>query len=79
MARNCVSVSVGVRVLLAVAAWGAALGLAQATLGGDLARAVHELEQRIELRVRGIAAPAEPQPERSHEDESLEPWELVSV
>jgi hypothetical protein len=79
MARNCVSWVVTLRVALAVASWGAALGLAQATLGGDLGRAVHELEQRIELRVRGVTAPAEPPPERSHEEESFEPWELVSV
>jgi hypothetical protein len=76
MARNCLS---WVRVILAVASWGAALGLAHATLGGDLGRSVHELEQRIELRVRGVSTSPDPQRERSHEDESFEPWELVSV
>jgi hypothetical protein len=77
MARN--RVALGVRLVLAVAAWGAALGLAQATLGGDLGRAVHELEQRIELRVRGAPPAPEPLPERSHEEDPIEPWELVSV
>jgi hypothetical protein len=70
-----------VRIILAVAFWGAALGSSQALLGGDVGRAVRELEQRIEMRVRGAGAPAPPQsqPPRSHEQDSVEPWELVSV
>ena len=63
----------------AVTSWAAAVTVAQAVLGPDLARAAEEVEERIELRLRGLRAPLDPQPERSHEDESLEPWELVSV
>jgi hypothetical protein len=57
----------------------AAITVAQAVLGPDLARAAEQVEERIELQLRGLRAPADPLPERSHEDESFEPWELVSV
>jgi hypothetical protein len=77
MARN--RVALGIRLVLAVAAWGAAIGVVQVTLGADLGRAVHEFERRIELRVRGAPPAPEPQPERSHEEDPIEPWELVSV
>jgi len=68
-----------VRLGVAVTSWAAAVTVAQAVLGADLARAAEEVEERIELQLRGLRAPAEPQPQRSHEGESLEPWELVSV
>jgi len=68
-----------VRLGVAVTSWMAAITVAQTVLGPDLARAAEEVEQRIELRLRGLRAPPAPQPERSHEDESFEPWELVSV
>jgi hypothetical protein len=67
------------RIGAAVASWGLAVLLAQAALAGDIGRAVEQLEQRIELQLRGgsIAPPAD-SPERTHE-EAIEPWELVSV
>ena len=68
-----------VRLGVAVTSWMAAITVAQTVLGPDLARAAEEVEQRIELRLRGLRAPPVPQPERSHEDESFEPWELVGV
>jgi hypothetical protein len=68
-----------VRLGVAVASWAAAVTVAQTVLGPDLGRAVEEVEERIELQLRGLRAPADPQPARSHEDESFEPWELVSV
>jgi hypothetical protein len=68
-----------VRLGVAVTSWAAAVTVAQTALGPDLGRAVEEVEERIELQLRGLRAPADPLPARSHEDESLEPWELVSV
>jgi hypothetical protein len=68
-----------VRLGVAATSWAAAVTVAQAVLGADLARAAEEVEERIELQLRGLGAPADLQPARSHEDESLEPWELVSV
>ena len=64
----------------ALACWVAAASMAQALLAGDIGRAIHEVERRIEMQLEGVPAPTdEPQPPRSHEDESIEPWELVSV
>jgi len=68
-----------VRLGVAVTSWAAAVTVAQTALGPDLGRAVEEVEERIELKLRGLRAPVDPQPARSHEDESIEPWELVSV
>jgi hypothetical protein len=68
-----------VRLGVAVTSWVAAITVAQAVLGPDLARAAEQVEERIELQLRGLRVPANPLPERSHEDESFEPWELVSV
>ena len=68
-----------VRLGVALTSWVAAVTVAQALLGPDLGRAAGEVEERIEQQLRGLRAPPDPQPERSHEDESLEPWELVSV
>ena len=62
-----------------MASWIAAVSVAQAVGGADIARKVHELEERIELHLKGLQTPPEPQPQRSHEDESFESWELVSV
>ena len=64
---------------VAVASWGAAIAVAQATTGADIGRRARELEERIELQLKGMQGPAEPQPQRSHEDESFESWELVDV
>ena len=68
-----------VRLGVAVASWAVAVSVAQAVLGADIGRAAHQLEERIELQLRGLRVPEERSPERSHEDESFEPWELVSV
>jgi hypothetical protein len=68
-----------VRLGVAVASWAVAVSVAQVLLGADIGRAAQQLEERIELQLRGLHIPADPPPERSHEDESLEPWELVSV
>jgi hypothetical protein len=64
---------------VAVASWVAAVSVAQAVAGGDIGPNVRELEQRIEQHLKGPHSPAEPQPQRSHEDESFESWELVDV
>jgi hypothetical protein len=77
MARN--SARAWMRIGVAVASWVAAVSVAQAVNGADIARKVQELEERIELQLKGTRAPPEPQPERSHEEESFESWELVSV
>jgi hypothetical protein len=77
MARN--SALVWMRIGVAVASWAAALSVAQAVGGAAIGHATHELEQRIEQQLRGAPSPPEASPQRSHEDESLEPWELVSV
>jgi len=69
------------RVLLAAAVWGAAVGSAHVALGGPIARAAHDVEERFELRVRGISPedPAPQQPARSHDSDVIESWELVGV
>ena len=68
-----------VRLGVAVTSWAAVVTVAQTVLGPDLTHAADEVEQRIELKLRGLQTQPNPQPERSHEDESYEPWELVSV
>jgi hypothetical protein len=68
-----------VRLGVAVASWVAAVSVAEVALGEDLGRAAQEIEERIELRLRGSRAPTQVEPERSHEEESIEPWELVRV
>ena len=65
---------------VAAVSWSMAAWLAQGAVGTDIGGAGHEIEERIELRLRGgsgLVSPPE-QPERTHE-ESIEPWELVSV
>jgi hypothetical protein len=68
-----------VRLGVAVTSWMVTLTVAEALLGGDLGRAAEEVEERIELQLRGAPPSPDPQPARSHEEESFEPWELVSV
>lgn len=67
----------------ALASWLAAASLAQGLWGADIGRAVHQLDERIERFLDREACPAQgpeqPSPARSHEDDALEPWELVSV
>jgi hypothetical protein len=64
---------------VAVASWITAAFLAEGALGGDIGRAGHRLQERIEMQLReGGRLPKLPaQPERTHED-AIEPWELVS-
>jgi hypothetical protein len=67
------------RLGFAVASWVLAAWLAEDALGPDIGRAGRRFEERIELQLKGGPLPSPPpQPERSHED-SIEPWELVSV
>jgi hypothetical protein len=64
---------------VAVASWAAAVSISQAVLGPEIGRAARHVEERIELQLRGLRAPPDPLPERTHDEESIEPWELVSV
>jgi hypothetical protein len=64
---------------VAVTSWAAAVSIAQAVLGADIGRAAKEVEDRIELQLRGLRAPPQPPPERSREQDPIEPWELVRV
>jgi hypothetical protein len=55
----------------------------QASVGADIGGAIRDVQQRIELRIRepyGTPSLSDPDPpeQRTHE-ESIEPWELVSV
>jgi hypothetical protein len=64
----------------AVASWVVAASIAHGLVGADLGRAARDIEERIEEHLlRHGAPPPEQQPQRSHEVESIEPWELVSV
>lgn len=49
-------------------------------MGPEIERLGHDLQERIEMQLKGGGVLPQPvqQPERSHED-SIEPWELVSV
>jgi hypothetical protein len=65
---------------IAVATWVVAASVAQGLLGADIARAARRVEQRIQERIeRRVPPPSDPQPQRTHELEAIEPWELVSV
>jgi hypothetical protein len=68
------------RLVVGAISWSTAAWIAQGAVGTDIGGAGHELEERIELRLRGGGIPVLPPPEppRTHED-SIEPWELVSV
>jgi hypothetical protein len=70
----------GVRVFVALLAWTVCVSLVQEALGDDVGQAARPLQERLELRVRerGNPPPGRQQRERGHE-ESIEPWELVSV
>jgi hypothetical protein len=58
----------------------AAASLAQVLLEPEIGFAAWRLEQRIEQQLERRGAPApEKQPERSHEIEAIDPWELVCV
>jgi hypothetical protein len=65
---------------IAVATWLVAASVAQGVLGADIARAAQRVEQRIQERIeRRVPPPPDSQPQRTHELEAIEPWELVSV
>jgi hypothetical protein len=65
---------------LAVGLWVVSVLLVQSTVGVDLARDVSEGEQRLELRIHERRDPPSGAvaPSRTNE-ESIDPWELVSV
>ncbi|HZU85260.1 MAG TPA: hypothetical protein VE987_20145 [Polyangiaceae bacterium] len=64
---------------VAAVPWVLAACFAQGALGTDIGSLGRKLLERIELQLKGRAPqPQHPQPERTHED-SIEPWELVSV
>jgi len=69
------------RVGIGVTFWVASASLAEATLGSEIEGKMRLLEDRIEMQLRGCSPPAvEPSPsERTHHEEAIEPWELVSV
>jgi hypothetical protein len=69
----------GRRILLAVVSWTLCASVVQEGFGDDVGRAARPLQEKLELRVRERNSPP---PERQHErtyDDSIEPWELVSV
>jgi hypothetical protein len=68
---------------IAAASWAGAVSIVQATVGVDIAASARQIEDRIELRLKG-GEPAYPdprQPAHSHgvDGAPIEPWELVSV
>jgi hypothetical protein len=69
-----------VRVAVAATLWAGAALIVQTTAGADIEGAAERLEQRLELQLKERRVrPPEPRPlERTHDD-SIEPWELVSV
>jgi hypothetical protein len=67
------------RLGLALASWLLAALAAQGPLGGEIAGAARQFEQRIQLRFESVTPTPDAQPARSHDDESLDPWELVRV
>jgi hypothetical protein len=83
MARNSASRSRWLRLGVAglsFGSWMAAASLAQALFGTEIGGVLQRLEERIEQQLEHRGCPAQDaQPERSHEEESIEPWELVSV
>jgi hypothetical protein len=69
------------RICLAVASWVAAVSVVELSVGSEIGQTARQLEERLELQLQGPpAAPLDPQrrPERTRDD-SIEPWELVSV
>jgi hypothetical protein len=64
---------------LALGVWLLPVAIVQSTIGVDIARGVHD-EERLELRIREQREPPvnTVPPPRTNE-ESIDPWELVSV
>jgi hypothetical protein len=69
-----------IRLATAAATWTVAGWIAEDAVGSELGIPGHDMEERIELQLRGRGGPAvtPEQPPRTHDD-SFEPWELVSV
>ncbi len=68
------------RASVAIAAWLLAASMVHAGMGDDVGRLVRPFEEFLELRVRERSAPPpEPQQHEHTHDDSIEPWELVSV
>jgi hypothetical protein len=64
---------------IAAVPWALVVWFAQGALGPELGRSGRPLQERIEMQLKGGGvAPQPKQPDRSHED-SMDPWELVSV
>lgn len=65
---------------LVLGAWIVSALAVQSTVGVDIARSMHDDEERLELRIRGRHDPPAnvATPPRTKE-EAIEPWELVSV
>jgi len=69
----------GLPILVAVASWTLCVSVVQEAFGDDVGRAARPLQEKLELRVRDHNSPP---PGKQHErtyDDSIEPWELVSV
>jgi hypothetical protein len=65
---------------MALASWMLAATVVEIAVGAEFAQSARQVEERLEMRILGSPAPAAPaaSPEQTH-DESIEPWELVSV
>ena len=68
----------GRRILLAVVSWTLCASVVQEGFGDDVGRAARPLQEKLELRVREHNSPPPNRHERTYDD-SIEPWELVSV
>jgi hypothetical protein len=79
-ARALASTLRGAGRALVLGAWLAATLAVQSKVGADLARSLHDDEERLELRIRGRHDPPAnvAAPPRTNE-EAIDPWELVSV
>ena len=68
------------RLGLSVACWAVAFSIIQGLLQPDIGRSLRPIEERIELRLQRLPVdPPTTQPERSHEEEPIDSWELVGV
>ena len=80
MRCNSARVARLLRLGLAVASWAVAFSIVQGLLQPDIGRALRPIEERIELQLQRLPlVPPTPQPERSHEEEPIDSWELVGV
>ena len=68
------------RLGLSVASWAVAFSIIQGLLQPDIGRSLRPIEERIELRLQRLPVDTPTtQPERSHEEEPIDSWELVGV